>query len=181
MPAEVVIGVCGGVSAYKTAAVVSRLAQDGLGVSVVMTRAARRFVGPATFAALSGRRVVSGLFDQADHPLGPHIELARRASLLCIAPATAGILAQAATGSADDLLSTMLLSFTGPILLAPAMNVEMWQKPAVQRNIAQVEADGMQVIAPGLGWQSCREVGAGRMAEPDEIVAAILARLGGPS
>ncbi|QDU90665.1 Phosphopantothenoylcysteine decarboxylase [Pirellulimonas nuda] len=179
MPAEVVIGVCGGVSAYKTAAVVSRLAQDGYGVSVVMTRAARRFVGPATFAALSGRRVVQGLFDQADHPLGPHIELARSADLLCIAPATAGLLSQAAAGAADDLLSTLLLSFTGPILLAPAMNVEMWQKAAVQRNVERVREDGLHIISPGRGWQSCREVGPGRMAEPDEIVAAIQAAIRG--
>ncbi|TWT90330.1 Phosphopantothenoylcysteine decarboxylase [Pseudobythopirellula maris] len=174
---EILIGVGGGVSAYKTAALVSRLAQDGHGVSVVMTEAARRFIGAATFSALTGRSVPEGSFDLAEHPLGPHIELARRADLLCIAPATADLLAKAAHGMADDLLSTLLLSFTGPVLMAPAMNTEMWSKPAVQRNVAAVGDDGVRIVSPGSGWLSCRQQGAGRMAEPDEIAAAIAAAL----
>src|SRR6186713_1484733 len=109
---EVIVGVSGGIAAYKTAALVSSLVQSGLGVSVVMTEAAREFVGPATFAALTGRRVVEGIFDTDDPPLGPHIELARAAQLLCVAPATANVLGQAANGLADDLLSTLMLAFT---------------------------------------------------------------------
>jgi phosphopantothenoylcysteine decarboxylase/phosphopantothenate--cysteine ligase len=177
MANEVLIGVTGGVAAYKTAAVVSRLVQDGLGVTVVMTAAAQQFVGPATFRALTGRRVYSEVFDASDCPLGPHIELARAAQLLCVAPASADYLAKAAHGLADDLVSTLTLSFNGPVLVAPAMNTEMWDKPSVQRNVAALTADGVQMIGPGDGWLSCRDRGAGRMAEPDEIIAAIHARL----
>jgi phosphopantothenoylcysteine decarboxylase/phosphopantothenate--cysteine ligase len=176
MAHEILIGVSGGVAAFKTAALVSELVQDGLGVTVVMTRAATKFVGPATFQALTGRHVVTRAFDRS-FPLGPHIELARRAELLCIAPATANVLAQAAHGLADDLLSTLLLSFTGPVLLAPAMNTEMWNKSSVARNVAQLRADGLKVIDPQAGWLSCRTQGVGRMAEPAVIKAAILAQL----
>lgn len=171
--AEILIGVSAGVSAYKTASLVSRLAQDGHGVSVVMTPTAEKFVGRATFSALSGRRVVADSFDMQDHPLGPHIELARQADLVCVAPVTADLLAKLAQGHADDLLTTMLLAFEGPLLLAPAMNREMWAKPAVQRNLKTVSEDGAHVIQPGTGWQSCREVGTGRMAEAEEIHSAI--------
>lgn len=170
---EIMIGVCGGVAAYKTAYLVSRLAQKGFGVTVVMTESARHFIGPATFSALSGREVLTDGFDLDGHPLGPHIELARRAELFCVAPATANLLAKAAHGQADDLLSTLLLSFTGPVLLAPAMNSEMWDKRVVQRNVEAVQADGMHIIQPGSGWLSCRDQGAGRMAEPDQIAEAI--------
>ncbi|MEN0112100.1 MAG: flavoprotein [Planctomycetota bacterium] len=171
--AEILVGVSGGVAAYKTAHLVSRLAQAGHGVTVVMTAAAQRFVGTATFAALSGRAVHADTFDQTDHPLGPHIELAREADVLCVAPATADLLAKAANGHADDLLSTTLLSFVGPVLMAPAMNAEMWAKPAVQRNVATLEADGVRIAEPGEGWLSCRERGAGRMAEPDDLLRLV--------
>ncbi|MEM8864572.1 MAG: flavoprotein, partial [Planctomycetota bacterium] len=117
-------------------------------------------------------------FDQGEHPLGPHIELARQADLLCIAPATADMLAKAAHGLADDLLSTLLLSFTGPTYFAPAMNTEMWEKPSVQRNVATLSEDGAVMIGPGEGWLSCRTQGAGRMAEPEEILDVLLAALG---
>ena len=172
MPHEIIIGVSGGIAAYKTAALTSSLVQKGHGVSVVMTRSARRFIGPATFRALTGRPVVSGSFDH-HYPLGAHIELADKADLLCIAPASADILAKAATGLADDLLSTLLLSFTGPIMFAPAMNSAMWEKPAVQRNIKQLRADGHHIIDPQSGWQSCRRSGMGRLADPAAIEAAI--------
>lgn len=171
--AELLVGVSGGVSAYKTAALVSHLAQQGHGVTVVMTQSAEKFVGQATFSALSGRRVIVDSFDLTEHPLGPHIELARQADLVCLAPATADLLAKMAGGHADDLLTTLLLAFEGPLLVAPAMNTEMWQKPAVQRNLATVEQDGAQIVQPGSGWLSCREVGTGRMAEPNEIALAI--------
>jgi phosphopantothenoylcysteine decarboxylase len=170
---EIIVGVSGGIAAYKTAALVSQLVQAGAGVSVVMTPAARRFIGSATFAALTGRPVLKRAFDESRHPLGAHIELARRAELLCIAPATANVLAKAAQGMADDLLSTLLLSFTGPVLLAPAMNNEMWQKPAVERNVATLRGDGFHFVDPAEGWLSCRTRGVGRMAEPDTIYAAI--------
>jgi phosphopantothenoylcysteine decarboxylase/phosphopantothenate--cysteine ligase len=173
MSREILIGVTGGIAAYKTAAVVSELVQSGVGVTVVMSRCAHKFVGPATFRALTGRPVATRAFEADVHPLGPHIELARQASLLCVAPATANFLAKAAHGLADDLLSTLLLSFTGPVLLAPAMNKEMWTKAAVQRNVAQLRQDGFHFVGPDEGWQSCRERGVGRMAEPTEIAAAI--------
>jgi phosphopantothenoylcysteine decarboxylase len=172
MSHELIIGVSGGIAAYKTAALVSSLVQEGHGVTVVMSRAARKFVGPATFRALTGRPVVSDSFDQA-YPLGAHIELAERAEILCVAPASADLLAKAACGLADDLLSTLVLSFTGPVVLAPAMNTAMWEKPAVQRNIATLRKDGAHFIDPQEGWQSCRRSGMGRMAEPADIQAAI--------
>lgn len=170
---ELVIGVTGGIAAFKTAALVSRLVQSGASVSVVMTEAAQHFVGIPTFAALTGRSVYTDMFDASEFPLGAHIGLAERGKLLCVAPATADFLAQSAGGHAHDLLSTLMLSFTGPILVAPAMNTQMWAKPAVQRNVEQLRADGITIIDPGEGWLSCRQVGAGRMAEPDVIFAAI--------
>lgn len=170
---EIVVGCSGGIAAYKTAALVSQLVQAGAGVSVVMTPAARQFIGPATFAALTGRPVAENVFDAAHYPLGAHIELADRAELLCVAPATANVLAKAASGAADDLLSTLLLSFTGPILMAPAMNCEMWEKPAVQRNVVRLRDDGVHFVDPEEGWLSCRRRGMGRMAAPDKIVQAI--------
>jgi len=173
MAHEIIVGVSGGISAYKTAALVSDLVQSGIGVSVVMTRAACKFVGPTTFRALTGRPVATRSFGGNEHPLGSHIELARQAQLLCVAPATADFLAKAAHGIADDLLSTMLLSFTGNVVLAPAMNSQMWEKPAAQRNLAQLREDGLQIIEPGSGWLSCRDQGLGRMAEPEEIAASL--------
>jgi phosphopantothenoylcysteine decarboxylase/phosphopantothenate--cysteine ligase len=165
---HLIIGVTGGIAAYKTAALVSSLVQDGHDVQVVMTRAAREFVGPATFQALTGRPVASDVFDP-HFSLGAHIELAERADLICVAPASADLLAKAAHGLADDLLSTLLLSFSGSVLFAPAMNVDMWEKPSVQRNVETLRGDGFHFVGPGEGWQSCRRSGAGRMAEPAEI------------
>jgi phosphopantothenoylcysteine decarboxylase/phosphopantothenate--cysteine ligase len=172
MPHELIIGVSGGIASYKTAALVSSLVQSGHGVTVVMSRAARKFVGPATFRALTGRPVVDDSFDR-HYPLGAHIELADKANLMCVAPASADLLAKAACGLADDLLSTLLLSFGGPVLFAPAMNTTMWEKPSVQRNIKTLHDDGCHFIGPQEGWQSCRRSGIGRMAEPADIQAAI--------
>lgn len=170
---EILIGVTGGVAAYKTAALVSQLVQAGAGVSVVMTESAGKFIGAATFAALTGRRVVTSMFDELAEPLGEHITLAQRAQLLCVAPATANFLGKAAGGIADDLLSTLMLSFSGPILLAPAMNTQMWDAKAVQRNVARLRDDGCRIIDPEEGWLSCRQRGAGRMAAVDTIHQAI--------
>ncbi|MFM9059228.1 MAG: flavoprotein [Planctomycetaceae bacterium] len=173
---EIVLGVTGGIAAFKAAALASALVQDGAGVTAVLTPNARRFVGSATFAALTGRPVATRAFD-ARYPLGAHIELAARADLVVVAPASADYLAKAAAGAADDLLTTLVLCAECPVLVAPAMNAAMWAKPAVQRNVDQVAADGVTVIQPGTGWLSCRQRGAGRMAEPEEIAAAIRAAL----
>jgi phosphopantothenoylcysteine decarboxylase len=170
---ELLIGVTGGIAAYKTAALVSKLVQEGAGVTVVLTDAAREFVGAPTFEALTGRPVPRGMFGEPEFPLGAHIELARRADVMCIAPATANFLAKAATGMADDLLSTLYLAFDGPIIVAPAMNTQMWAKAAVQRNVAQLRADGVTIVDPDEGWLSCRDQGKGRMADPDRIRTAL--------
>lgn len=170
---EILVGVCGGVAAYKTAALVSQLVQAGAGVSVVLTAAGEKFVGAPTFAALTGRPVLRDVFDEAQHPLGAHIDLAQHAELLCVAPATANFLAQAAGGLASDLLSTLYLTCTCPVLLAPAMNCDMWAKPSVQRNVKQLQADGVHLVGPEEGWLSCRAVGQGRMSAPEKIFEAI--------
>jgi len=170
---EIVVGVSGGIAAYKAAALTSLLVQDGAQVTAVLTRNARRFIGAATFAALTGRPVASRSFDPAAFPLGAHIELAAKADLVIVAPATADLLAKAASGVADDLLTTLLLCAECPVVYAPAMNAAMWEKPAVQRNVQQVAADGGVIVQPGTGWLSCRRQGTGRMAEPEEIAAVI--------
>jgi len=176
---EIVVGVSGGIAAYKAAALTSMLVQDGAGVTAVLTRNARRFIGAATFAALTGRPVASRSFDPGSFPLGAHIELAARADLVVVAPASADLLAKAATGVADDLLTTLLLCAQCPVLYAPAMNAAMWAKPSVQRNVRQVAADGGVIVQPGTGWLSCRQQGTGRMAEPDEIATVIRDTLAG--
>lgn len=174
---EVVLGVCGGIAAFKSAMLASKLVQQGAGVSVVLTPSGERFVGRATFAALTGRPVVGDAIDPAAHPLGPHIDLADRGDVLCVAPATANFLAKAAHGLADDALSTLYLSFTGRVLIAPAMNADMWAKPATQRNVRQLRDDGAHFVDPEEGWLSCRREGAGRMADPETILAAIQKQL----
>lgn len=178
---EILLGVTGGIAAYKAAELASKLVQVGGSVSVVMTRSAEKFIGATTFQALTGRPVHCEMFDPQEHNQGEHIGLARRAELMTVAPATANYLAKAAQGLADDLLSTLALTVTGPILLAPAMNAEMWNKPSVQRNVNRLRDDGFHIIEPGSGWLSCGEVGPGRMAEPDEIfkrIAELLPDLG---
>ncbi|RMG02933.1 MAG: phosphopantothenoylcysteine decarboxylase [Planctomycetota bacterium] len=171
---EILIGVTGGIAAFKTAALVSKLVQAGAGVSVVMTESATHLVGPKTFEALTGRPVGLDVFGPSPHP---HIEPADTAELFCIAPATANILAKAACGIADDLVSTLILSFHGPILMAPAMNVHMWNKPAVQRNVRQLQDDGLVLIEPEEGYLSCGARGKGRMASPERIFDEIRRRL----
>jgi phosphopantothenoylcysteine decarboxylase/phosphopantothenate--cysteine ligase len=174
---EIVLAVTGGIAAYKSAMIASKLVQSGAGVTAVLTKSAKEFIGEATFAALTGRPVATQVFDPA-YPLGAHIELAQRAQLLVVAPATADFLSKAAHALADDLLSTLYLCFTGPVLVAPAMNSEMWSKPAVQRNVAQLRADGVHFVGPEEGWLSCRQSGAGRMADPERILSAIQDLLG---
>ena len=166
---EIIVGVTGGISAYKSAELVSQLVQSGVLVNVVMTGAAQAFVGKATFAALSGRPVADELFDSQRHPLGSHITLPEQSQLLCIAPASADFLSKAVNGIADDLLSTLYLAFSGPVVMVPAMNSSMWSHPAVQRNIKQLEEDGVHLVGPDAGWLSCRSQGLGRMADPTTI------------
>jgi phosphopantothenoylcysteine decarboxylase len=170
---EIVLGVTGGIAAYKAAALASQLVQAGAGVTAVLTQGAEHFVGRATFEALTGRSVLEHVFDEPGHPLGAHIDLAEQADLLVVAPATANFLAKAAHGLADDLLSTLYLSFTAPVLMAPAMNCEMWEKAAVQRNVQQLRGDGVHFVDPEEGWLSCRKQGVGRMAAPEKLFAAI--------
>ena len=168
---EILIGVTAGIAAYKTCDLVSRLVKAGHGVTVVMTENAAHLVGPRTFQALTGRNVLVQMF--SEESAIPHIEPARAADLLCVAPATANFLAKAANGLADDLLSTLYLAFSGPVLLAPAMNSQMWAKPAVQRNVRQLAEDGVQFVGPVSGHLACGEDGVGRMSEPVEIFEKI--------
>ena len=167
---HLVLGVTGGVAAYKAAQLVRDLQRAGASVQVVMTEAATHFVGTATFQALSGRPVFTGAFDTRIDDGMAHIELSRNADAIIIAPASADFLAKVTHGLCDDLLSTLCLARDVPLLVAPAMNRQMWQNAATQRNINQLRADGVQVLGPDAGEQACGEVGAGRMLEPAVLV-----------
>jgi len=175
---SVILAVGGGIAAYKSAALCSRLAQSGFQVRVAMTSVATEFVGPATFAALSGRPVAIGSFDSGKWPLGPHIELADGADLMIVAPATANLIGQFACGLASDLIATLYLQVTCPVLIAPAMSASMWSKRSVQRNIETLRSDGCNFIGPDEGWLSCRKTGSGRMSEPDAILEAVIHLIG---
>ena len=164
----------GGIAAYKSPELVRRLVERGCEVQVVMTRGAREFVGPLTFQAVSGRRVRDDLWDPAAEAAMGHIELARWADVVVVAPATANFLGTLAAGLGADLLSTVCLATTAPIVLAPAMNQAMWANPAVQANRGLLEARGMRFLGPAAGDQACGETGPGRMLEPTEIAAALL-------
>ncbi|MEI8213536.1 MAG: flavoprotein [Planctomycetota bacterium] len=168
---RIVVGVSGGIAAYKSATIVSKWVQAGHHVTVVMTKGASQFIGPATFTALCGEAPATDPFDTR-YPLGPHIELARDCDLFLVAPATARIVASCALGLANDLLSTLYLNMECPMVFAPAMSKPMWDKPSVQRNISLLESDGVQMIGPESGWQSCRRRGIGRMSEPEAIMEA---------
>ena len=176
---EVLVGVTGGIAAYKTAALVSRLVQAGAGVSVVMTEAATRFVGPLTFQTLTSRPVYIDQFAAPEAYHTDHIALADRAEIVVVAPATANIIGKLANGIADDLLSTIFLAVDVPVLMAPAMNVRMWNHPAVQANVAALGAWGVQFVGPATGRLACGTSGKGRMAEPDDIFAEIVKIMGG--
>ncbi|OUM96439.1 MAG: phosphopantothenoylcysteine decarboxylase [Thermobacillus sp. ZCTH02-B1] len=173
----IVVGVTGGIAAYKAAALVSRLTQRGADVRVIMTESATRFVAPLTFQALSRNPVHTDIFDERDPAVISHIDLADRADLFIVAPATANIIAKMAHGLADDMLSTTLLATTAPILVAPAMNVHMYAHPAVQANLRLLAERGVRFAEPGTGPLACGYVGKGRMAEPEEILAAAEALL----
>jgi len=167
---KLLVAVGGGIAAYKTATLVSRLVQGGAEVQVVMTAAAAEFIGGATFAALSGRPVCNSIFAADHYPLGPHIELATNRDLMIVAPATADLLAKFSQGFSDSLVSALYLQIECPVLLAPAMSTPMWQKASVQRNVRQIIDDGAVVVGPEKGWLSCRQLGEGRMSEPETIL-----------
>jgi phosphopantothenoylcysteine decarboxylase/phosphopantothenate--cysteine ligase len=176
---RITLGVTGGVAAYKSAELVRRLQQQGHSVQVVMTRAACEFVTPLTFAALSGQKVITDLFAKSstgeanlDSAI-EHIAVAQRTDLLVVAPATADILAKFARGLADDFLSTLYLASTAPVIVAPAMNVNMWQHAATQENLAMLKARGVHVVEPNAGYLACGMTGPGRLAELDEILKAV--------
>src|SRR5260370_20095041 len=172
------LGVTGGVAAYKAAELVRRLQQDGFSVQVVMTRGAREFVTPLTFAALSGQKVITDLFAESGGEANlesaiEHIAVAQRTDLLLVAPATADILAKLARGIADDFLTTLYLASTAPVVVAPAMNVNMWNHAATQENIETLRARGVKVVDPDEGYLACGMIGAGRLAGQEAIVAAV--------
>ena len=170
---RVLLGITGGIAAYKSAELTRLLVKSGREVTVAMTAAAREFVGAATFQALSGHPVYSDLWDARPDNGMAHIELTRTNDVMLIAPASADFLARLVHGRSDDLLSTTVLARTIPLIVAPAMNLQMWQNPATQRNVATLKADGVHVIGPGNGDQACGEIGDGRMLEPAEIMAAL--------
>ncbi len=176
---EIVLGVSGGIAAYKSAWLCSQLVQAGAGVTVAMTDNACRFITELTMATLSGRRVYRSLWaDAAAYDVG-HIRLTERADLIVVAPATANIIAKAAGGICDDLLSTLLAAAESPIVLAPAMNQRMWASPAARRNVARLREDGFHIVGPAEGRLACGDVGPGRMAEPQDIFNAISEILAG--
>ena len=176
---RIALGVTGGVAAYKAAELVRRLQQDGFSVQVVMTRSAREFVAPLTFAALSGQKVIIDLFSDSSggeanlESAIEHIAVAQRTDLLLVAPATADIIAKFARGIADDFLTTLYLASTAPVIIAPAMNVNMWNHAATQENIEMLRARGVIVVNPDEGYLACGMIGAGRLAGQEAIVAAV--------
>jgi phosphopantothenoylcysteine decarboxylase/phosphopantothenate--cysteine ligase len=175
---RITLGVTGGVAAYKAAELVRRLQQDGFTVQVVMTRGAREFVTPLTFAALSGQKVITDLFAESGGEANlesaiEHIAVAQRTDLLLVAPATADILAKFARGIADDFLTTLYLASTAPVVVAPAMNVNMWNHAATQENVETLRARGVKIVDPDEGYLACGMTGAGRLAGQAAIVAAV--------
>lgn len=168
---DVLLGVCGGIAAYKAASLTSALVQAGATVAVVMTEEATKLVAPKTFEALTRRPVATSMWD-ANLP-HPHVELARQAEVFCVVPATANIMAKAACGLADDLMSATILAFSGKLIFAPAMNSVMWKKNATQRNYRLLLEDGVEFVGPASGRLSCGEEGVGRMSEPSDILLAI--------
>jgi len=175
---RITLGVTGGVAAYKAAELVRRLQQEGFSVQVVMTRGAREFVTPLTFAALSGQKVITDLFGDSSGEANlesaiEHIAVAQRTDLLLVAPATADIIAKFARGIADDFLTTLYLASTAPVVVAPAMNVNMWKHAATQENVEKLRARGVKVVDPAEGYLACGMIGAGRLAGQEAIVAAV--------
>nr|WP_321524009.1 bifunctional phosphopantothenoylcysteine decarboxylase/phosphopantothenate--cysteine ligase CoaBC [uncultured Cohaesibacter sp.] len=170
---RILLVISGGIAAFKALDIIRLLLKEGAGVQVIMTRAATEFVAPLTIATLTGKPVLTELFDLTRESEIGHIELSRAADLVVVAPATANLIAKMANGIADDLPSTMLLATDKPVLVAPAMNVRMWYHPATQRNLATLHQDGLHFVGPAVGMMACNEEGPGRLSEPEEIVSEI--------
>jgi phosphopantothenoylcysteine decarboxylase/phosphopantothenate--cysteine ligase len=178
--ARVLVGVTGGIAAYKAATLVSRLAQAGAEVTVAMTDAATRFVAPLTFQALSARTVYTSAWEHVESKDPQHISLARAVDLAVVAPCTMDCMARLAAGLTDDVVTLILSAVDrtrAPVLLAPAMNEVMWQQASTKRNLELLRSDGFEFIGPETGWQACRTVGVGRMSEPEQILEACKAML----
>ncbi len=172
-----VVGVCGGIAAYKVCAVVSDLVQRRAGVQVAMTKAARKFIGPVTFQALTARPVFTTLWRSHDDRGQQHIQLTESADLLLVAPATGDMIGKVAHGIADALVSAMIMSADCPVMFAPSMNERMWNNTVVQVNVKNLQQGGYLCVGPEEGWLACRTVGAGRLAEPPTIVEAVARQL----
>lgn len=174
---RILIGLTGGIAAYKVAELARLMVREGFDLQVVMTEAATRFVGPATFQALTGKPVFSDMWDPRAASGMAHIELSRDRDAIVIAPASADFMAKLAHGHADDLLTTLCLARECPLIVAPAMNRQMWENPATQRNCAQLENDGVILLGPAAGEQACGETGMGRLLEPEELLQGIVGAL----
>lgn len=170
---SIVLGITGGIAAYKAAELVRLLVKANINVQVVMTQAACQFITPVTMQALSGKPVFIDMWDSSISNGMPHIELSREADAILVAPASADFLAKLVQGRADDLLSTLCLARDCPLLVAPAMNKQMWENPATQRNIAQLQADGISLLGPDSGEQACGEIGLGRMLEAEALLRLV--------
>ncbi len=175
---RILLMIGGGIAAYKSLELIRLLRGAGAAVTPVMTRAAAEFVTPLSVAALAGERVYTDLFDLTDEAEMGHIQLSRVADLIVVVPATADLMAKAAQGLASDLATTLLLATDTPVMMAPAMNVRMWDHPATQRNLAVLQGDGVRIVGPDVGDMACGEHGPGRLAEPAAILAAIVTALG---
>lgn len=172
---HIVLGLTGGIACYKAAALCRELIRAGASVQVVMTQAAHEFITATTMQALSGRPVAASLWESNESNAMPHINLSRHADAIVVAPATAHFIAKLAHGFADDLLSTLCVGRTCPLLIAPAMNVEMWSSASTQRNLRTIREDGALLLGPAEGDQACGETGMGRLLEPDRLLAALIA------
>ena len=172
---SIVLGITGGIAAYKAAELVRLLVKENIEVQVVMTEAACQFITPVTMQALSGKTVFKDMWDASIHNGMPHIELSRSADAILVAPASADFMSKLAGGCADDLLSTLCLARDCPLLVAPAMNKQMWENPATQRNVTQLMADGINILGPASGEQACGESGLGRMLEAEELLHLVKA------
>jgi phosphopantothenoylcysteine decarboxylase/phosphopantothenate--cysteine ligase len=174
---HLVLGITGGIAAYKAAELTRLLVKNGITVQVVMTEATCHFITPVTMQALSGRNVHTKMWDASILNGMPHIELSRDADAIIVAPASADFLAKLVNGNADDLLSTLCLARNCPLLVAPAMNKQMWESPATQRNLTQLLKDGVMIMGPESGEQACGEIGVGRMLEPEKLLHDLLSNL----
>ena len=172
---KIVLGISGGIAAYKSAELARALIQEGAEVQVIMTEAAQQFITPITMQALTGKLVFTNQWDDRIANNMAHIELSRQADVILIAPASADLIAKLSLGLADDLLSTLCLARDCPLLIAPAMNLQMWAHPATQRSITRLNSDGITILGPSSGYQACGEVGIGRMLEPSEICEQLIA------